>query len=144
MKREMIEIGTTIRVENGPARKTAIATEELLDDKVTASHYKVGLKDAMGKPIAIGEPMTYLDYKGELVWYVYQLEEIMIEDETIIRIAGAKGIPVDDLTREMVVEWFGVDPAHILEDPWRVMRFMPRGSHPSKGFALAAAKAMEE
>jgi hypothetical protein len=76
--KEMIEIGTTIRVENGPARKTTIATKELLDDVVTKSHYAVGLKDAMGKVIVIGEPMTYLDYFGEWVWYIYQLRE----DET--------------------------------------------------------------
>lgn len=42
MKREMIEVGAMIRVENGPARKTSIATEELLDNSVTASHYQVG------------------------------------------------------------------------------------------------------
>lgn len=73
MKREMIEIGTTIRVENGPARKTAVATKALLDDAVTASHYAVGERDAMGKEIVLGEPMSYLDYFGEWVWYVYQL-----------------------------------------------------------------------
>ena len=78
MKREMIEIGSAIRVENGPARKVAVATEELLDDKVTASHYQVGAFDAMGKRIVLGEPMTYLDYFGEWVWYVYQLKD----DET--------------------------------------------------------------
>ena len=36
---------------------------------------KVGLKDAMGKPIVLGEEMTYLDYKGEWVWYIYQWDE---------------------------------------------------------------------
>jgi hypothetical protein len=78
MKRELIEIGETIRVENGPARQTAVATEELLDDTVTASHYHVGMRDAMGKVIALGEPMTYLDYHGEWIWYIYQLQD----DET--------------------------------------------------------------
>jgi hypothetical protein len=78
MKREMIEIGETLRVENGPARKTAVATAELLDDAVTASHYQIGERDAVGRPIVIGEPMTYLDYRGEWVWYIYQLRD----DET--------------------------------------------------------------
>jgi hypothetical protein len=75
MKREMIEIGTTIRVENGPARKTAVVTEELLDDAVTARHYKMGEQDALGKKIVLGESMTYLDYFGEWVWYIYRLDE---------------------------------------------------------------------
>jgi hypothetical protein len=81
MKREMIEIGTTIRVENGPARKTAVATEELLDDAVTASHYQVGSLDAMGKKIVLGKPMTYLDYLAEDVWYIYQLGQMGIDAE---------------------------------------------------------------
>lgn len=74
-RREMHEIGTTIRVEDGPARRTAVATKELLDDAVTANHYQVGEKDAMGKVIALGEPMTYLDYRGEWVWYIYKFDE---------------------------------------------------------------------
>lgn len=75
MKRELIEIGESVRVENGPARKTEIASVALLDDAVTASHYKEGAVDAMGKPIVLGEPMTYLDYRGKWVWYVYQLRD---------------------------------------------------------------------
>jgi hypothetical protein len=75
MKHEMIEIGTMIRVENGPVRKTAMATAELLDDRVTAEHYKVGLPDAAGKIIVLGETMTYLDYYGPWVWYIYKYDE---------------------------------------------------------------------
>ena len=106
MKREMIEIGTTIRVENGPARKTAIATKELLDDAVTARHYQVGEHDAMGKTIALGEPMTYLDYKGEWVWYIYQLRD----DETAPD--GKRWIlAAIETTKESALE-----AAHLLED----------------------------
>jgi hypothetical protein len=76
MKRELIEIGSTIRVENGPARKVAIATEELLNNERTARHYHVGAFDAMGERIVLNKPMTYLDYKGEWVWYVYQYDKI--------------------------------------------------------------------
>jgi hypothetical protein len=72
MKREMIEIGSTIRVENGPARKMAIATKELLDDKVTAGHYQEGKYDALGERIWLGKAMTYLDYYGPWVWYIYK------------------------------------------------------------------------
>ena len=75
MKRELIEIGTILRIENGPARKTATATPELLDDKVTASHYKIGSNDAMGSPIILGEKMTYLDYYGLWVWYIYKYDD---------------------------------------------------------------------
>jgi hypothetical protein len=74
MKREMLEFGTTVRVENGPARKHAIATRDLLDNAVTASHYFEGSRDAMGKIIQLGQQMTYLDYKGTWVWYVYQYD----------------------------------------------------------------------
>jgi hypothetical protein len=70
----MIEIGEAIRVENGPARRTAVATKALLDDAKTARHYRVGEKDAMGKVIVLDAPMTYLDYKGAWVWYVYKFD----------------------------------------------------------------------
>ncbi len=76
-KKAKVEVNTltepTFRVEAGPAYKTAVATPELLDDHVTASHYKVGQKDAMGKTIVLGERITYLDYKGVDVWYIYKL-----------------------------------------------------------------------
>jgi hypothetical protein len=75
MQRELIEIGTMVRVENGPARKTAVANEALLDDRMTATHYQVGRPDAMGKIIELGKEITYLDYRGEWVWYIYQRDE---------------------------------------------------------------------
>ena len=89
------------RIERGPRRITAKATKELLDDKNTASHYfagerdataadahvvvddapngdkkpgKITGRDATGKPIKLGEPMTYIDLKNRKknpVWYVY-------------------------------------------------------------------------
>lgn len=106
MKREMIEIGSTIRVENGPARKTAVATRELLDDRMTATHYQEGAVDAMGKRIVLGEPMTYLDYRGEWVWYVYQLKD----DETAPE--GKRWMPAGvEKTQEAALTF-----AHGLED----------------------------
>jgi hypothetical protein len=68
------EFGPRVRVEAGAARKTAIATEELLSNAATAARYQVGAKDALGKPIALGEPMTYLDDLAPAVWYVYQAD----------------------------------------------------------------------
>lgn len=71
---ESIQFSDAVRIERGPARKRAIATTELLDDAVTARHYQVGAKDALGNPIKIGAHMDYLDWKGDYVWYVYKLD----------------------------------------------------------------------
>lgn len=71
----LIQVSDTVRVESGPRRKKAKATEALLRDDVTAPHYQVDKKDALGKPIKIGEDMNYLDWLGTPVWYVYELKE---------------------------------------------------------------------
>jgi hypothetical protein len=82
-KENMIVLGDDqIRIEAGPVRKTAVATEELLHDDQTAPHYYAGTRprtfntpkgpitidapgiDSLGKEIKIGEPMTYLDHGG--------------------------------------------------------------------------------
>lgn len=75
-KREFIEVGSSVRVENGPAQKVGIATVTLLNDKNTASHYQVGALDAMGQRIVLGKPMTYLDYRGPWVWYIYHFDKV--------------------------------------------------------------------
>lgn len=66
--------GPRWRVEQGPKTKTAIATEELLSDAKTATHYQVGERDAVGKIIVLGEPMTYHDWLpgGDRIWKVYK------------------------------------------------------------------------
>jgi hypothetical protein len=143
MKRELIEIGTTIRIENGPARKDAIATKELLDDTVTKSHYAVGLRDALGKVIVLGESMTYLDYFGDWAWYVYVLEAVPIPMLDLLKIAGPPGLEVDGLDLRLA-EWFGVDIAHVVKDPWAIMRFQPVDAFPTKEAALAAAAELED
>lgn len=71
----MIEVGKTVRVENGPARKLSVASKELLKDHKTAPHYKEGAPDAMGHKIRLGDHMSFLDYYGEWVWYVYKWSE---------------------------------------------------------------------
>lgn len=74
-----------VRIEEGFARKTATATEELLHDDNTAPHYYEGTRpepfvtpkgdtvtiskkgvDSIGNPIKLGEPMVYLDYGGKV------------------------------------------------------------------------------
>lgn len=84
---DLINIGDNVRIEPAPKRVTAIATEELLSDAITAAHYQVGQPDAFGKPIALGEEMTYLCWGGAdeppiVVQNVYQLQPIP-EDEQI-------------------------------------------------------------
>lgn len=89
-------------VERGPVRKTAIATKELFDSGVLASHYRLSKKtveeksftddkgvvhaksreitipgspDAMGKPIMEGEEFTYVDWKAPVEswpWKVFK------------------------------------------------------------------------
>lgn len=87
---QIIEIGKTIRIEDGPPRKTAIATAEILDNKITAKHYQKGRIDAMGKPILLGEEMTFLDYYGEHVFYVYSLEDVGIDKNGVVILPGDK------------------------------------------------------
>jgi hypothetical protein len=69
------QISPRVRVEPGPVRRTAVASEELLADEATAKHYQVGRRDAAGEPIELGKEMTYLDYRGARVFKVYLLSE---------------------------------------------------------------------
>lgn len=71
------EIGPSIRGEFGPPLKEAVATEALLDNTVTASHYQVGAPDALGSPIALGRPMSYLDWtaRSSWGWYIYRFQD---------------------------------------------------------------------
>lgn len=70
---DLIEISDTVRIERGRPRRSAIATEELLSNEVTASHYAVGERDAAGEVIELGKEMEYIDWLSEeLVWYIYR------------------------------------------------------------------------
>ena len=70
------EIDKCIRVEPGPMRKKGLATDKLLDNDVTASHYQVGNFDSMGQVIEHGKEMEYIDWKSdERVFNVYELTE---------------------------------------------------------------------
>lgn len=72
----LIEFDGKVRVEAGPALKTAKATDDMLSDKKTAAHYVAGAFDAVGKQIVMGANFSYLDWLGTPVWYVYRLEEV--------------------------------------------------------------------
>lgn len=90
-----LHVGDKFRIEPGPRRVTAVVTEELLDNAVTATHYALEINDtpegvpprqgidAFGKPIVIGEEMTYLDWvgaqngnPGSTVFYLYELDDM--------------------------------------------------------------------
>lgn len=76
-KDNQIKVGSNYLVERGPKLVTETATEELLANSRTANHYSVGLRDAAGKEIVLGEPMTFLEWGGaetepEFVYYIYK------------------------------------------------------------------------
>lgn len=85
------ELGDHVRIERGPARIKAVATEALLADENTAPHYhppkllkmpngqvqRITATDAVGKPIELGQEMTYLHHNepsDQRPWYVYRRE----------------------------------------------------------------------
>lgn len=90
----IIHIGDKVRIEAGPRIKTAEATKELLDDTVTASHYQPPRRatreelddpailtegkdrlflDALGKPIQLGEQLTYVDWLAPADEHVFNV-----------------------------------------------------------------------
>jgi len=153
----MIQVGPTVRVENGPVQKTDVASEELLSNSRTAEHYWCGWldkqtgeivphsmemqkryqedlvvakregrvprykrgRDALGNPIVIGEPMTYLDYRAPWGWHVYKEQDCMIDEA---------GRITDDESEMKSVE----------------LRYRRIGTEESKESALAMAEAMED
>jgi hypothetical protein len=102
----------------------AIATEALLHDDRTASHYYVGTRQEMrdgklvdvpgvgsdGKPIVLGEEMEYLEWGGAtqdpvVVWYVYQKtpadqERLDFNDQTIAKLRAQLASEPDELAHE--------------------------------------------
>lgn len=135
----LIDVSETVRIESGPARKRAKASADLLDNKVTASHYlpprpatkaeiadpsaltegkQFFYRDAMGKPIKLGETMDYIDWLApddEHVWTVYQADSDSLIIETD-------------------------DDGNKIELP----RFMPISVHATRAEAETAAAALDE
>lgn len=82
----LVSIGEDeLRVELGPPRKKVKCTEEILrasgrqvpGDRVTLRGREVTVqvvRDAMGKPVTLGKPMTIIDRAGVPVWYLYRRE----------------------------------------------------------------------
>lgn len=71
----LAEIDGKLRIEAGYARKTAVATPDILKDSVTKEHYVEGAFDAVGRVIEMGKDFSYLDYYGPAVYWVYKLDE---------------------------------------------------------------------
>lgn len=166
MKREpFVQVSPTVRVEMGPKRQKAVAGVELAPDldekgkprdmedqprkrlangKTLARHYKLGMRDARGKVIQEGEEFTFLDYFGEHVYYIYQLEDVEIDAATLERIAQSKGIAVGEITAAVLVDWYQVDPSFITgPNPWKLKRYMPRGERADRDAALIEAARLE-
>ena len=68
-----------LRVERGPRRVKDKATPELLrkTGRQVPGEPGIGVvHDAMGKPVTLGKPMTYLDKNPKTrVWYLYRRED---------------------------------------------------------------------
>lgn len=92
--RELIEISDTVRVESGPVRRRAIASHDTLSDGVTARHYKAGRFDAEGKVILLGQEMTYLDYRGDWAYHIYQKRDTMLD---------GRGAPTTDKAKAVLL-----------------------------------------
>lgn len=69
----MFEVDGKVRIEQGPALRSAIATKEMLANDRTAPRYFVGGYDRDGKVIVEGESFRYLDYLAPHGWYVSKL-----------------------------------------------------------------------
>lgn len=74
----LVSIGDDeLRVELGPARKQVKCTEETLraTGRRVPEEGRV-VRDALGKPVTLGKPMTVLDRDpANRVWYLYRWEE---------------------------------------------------------------------
>ena len=164
MKTELIDVTSTVRVESGCARLKAVATAEMEPDRdengralepnrqsrqvvlkvgaKLATHYKLGLVDALGRPIVDGEEFTYLGYFDAPVWYVYRLEDVPLDDGLPAKLAAKNGVPLDDLTPAMVAKWFSLDLSMVSKDGSAIKRYMPVDVKPTKADALAIAEAL--
>lgn len=166
MRTELIDVKSTVRAESGAARLTAVATAEMEPDRdrdgrvlepnkqtrrvvlkkgaKLAAHYKLGIRDALGKPIVEGEEFTYLGYFDPPVWYVYRLEDVPIDDGLPAKIAAKNGVPLDGLTVAMVAKWFSIRVDWVTDGGSAIKRWMPAGVKPTKDEALMVANALED
>ncbi len=99
MTNEPFEIPGIVRVEKAKPYRKAVATEDLLRNDRTAEHYQVGAFDSLGKPIVLGDEMTYVDWlnRSDVCWRVYEWQAVEAG-------AVAKWVPVADFaTRDEAV-----------------------------------------
>lgn len=75
----VIQVSKFIRVEPRRPRRTVVATEELLADKVTPPRYRLGGRDALGNVIELDKEMTFIDDKAPLIWCVYREEDEVVD-----------------------------------------------------------------
>jgi hypothetical protein len=66
----LIQVSPSLRIEDGPARKRAKATNALLDQ--IQADYRQRMTGSDGKKIVLGQAMEYLDWFGARVWYLYR------------------------------------------------------------------------
>lgn len=96
----LYSIDEKVRVERGPQMIELECNDKNLSDKVTAPHYRIGKRDALGKiimpekikveservaaeadpygTVKDGEPMNVVDWRAKHVphlWKIYQLQE---------------------------------------------------------------------
>ena len=79
MKRELIQVSTSIRIENGPLKKTVIAGDGTVGDDFSPKRYKYDKRDVYGKKIVKGEVFTFLDDYNSWGWFVYKLDTEVVE-----------------------------------------------------------------
>tara|TARA_Y100001951_G_scaffold102557_1_gene109413 strand:- start:454 stop:891 length:438 start_codon:yes stop_codon:yes gene_type:complete len=127
-----IEDKSAVRIEPGPRRKREKVTEKLLDDAVTAKHYQVGAKDALGKKITIGETMDYLDWRNresDPVFYVYRKTDVFADPDAYPQYQPPEGR----------------DPGEKRDDGEFIFprfRWLPVGEYDSEEEAVAAGEAI--
>lgn len=153
----LIEIDGRVRAEQGPRLIETVATLEILSDEVTASHYKQTATpemvaaaerdvdpqpyppgfaknacDKFGRPIVIGQPFAYLDWKAPKEawpWHVYEFctEEWTGPNTVVLDESGRPKRRADDPTKFETA----IGPA------WR-----RRGCHDTEAEAMVAAGAL--
>ena len=78
------------------------------------------------------------------MWYVYRLKGVPLDDGLAAKIAAKNGVPLDDLSPEMIAKWFAVSVDLVTDGGNAIKRYMPVDVKPTKAEALAVAEALGE
>lgn len=106
----LITVAERFRIQRGPRRIVAVASEETLSDEVTAKHYYAGVRkvktrdgagrvkmvekvgiDCRGEPIEIGKEFEYVDWRGRNRNPVWTVFEHVKTDEILMNQGPMKG-----------------------------------------------------